>query len=49
MADLLLADHPPDTVHNIALAASIRSYDARNPFIKKNIGLIGKTLKPLNL
>jgi len=47
MADLLLPDYPPDTVDNIALPAPIRADDTRNALIKADMGLIGKTLKPL--
>jgi hypothetical protein len=47
MTDLLLPDHPPDAVDDIALATSIRADDPRNALIKADMGLVGKTLKTL--
>ena len=47
MTDLLLPDHPADTVDNIALPTAIRADNARNALIKADMGLISKTLKSL--
>jgi hypothetical protein len=47
MTDLLLADHPTDTVDNIALPAAIRTNDTRNTLVKADMGLISETLESL--
>ena len=47
MTDLLLADHPTDTIDNIALSTAIRTDDTRNTLIKADIGLISETLESL--
>jgi len=47
MTDLLLPDHPPDTVNDIALSTAIRTDNARNALVKADMGLISKTLKSL--
>jgi hypothetical protein len=47
MTYLLLTDHPPDAVDDIALPATIRSDDTRDTLVKTDMGLISKTLKPL--
>jgi hypothetical protein len=47
MADLLLPDHPPDAIDDIALSAPVWTDDPRDTLVKTDMGLIGKTLKPL--
>ena len=43
VTDLVFADHPADTVHDIALATAIGSNDTRDTFIKIEYSFIGKT------
>jgi hypothetical protein len=47
MRDFLLANNPADTVHNVAFAATVGTYDTRNVLVKTDEGFIGKTFKPL--
>ena len=48
MTDLLLTDHPADTVDDVAFSAAVGSYDAGNVVIEIYDGLVGKTLKSFN-
>ena len=47
MANLLLPDHPPDTVDNIALPTAIGTDNARDALVEADKGFISKTLKSL--
>jgi hypothetical protein len=45
MTYLLLPDHPPDAIDDIALSTAIRADNARNALVKADMRLISKTLE----
>ena len=47
VADLMFTNHPADTVYDIALAASVRTYYTGYTFVKIKYGLVCKTLESL--
>lgn len=49
MADLLLTDHPADTVYDIGFAATIGANDAGDIVVEIDNGLIRKAFEPLDL
>ena len=48
MTDFLFTNDPSDTIDNIAFTASIRAYNARDPFVKIDMRFVCKTLKPFD-
>jgi hypothetical protein len=48
MADLLLPDHPADTVNDITLSTPVGPDNASNPLVEVEHGFIGETLKPFD-
>lgn len=45
MADLLLTDHPPDAIDDIAFTTSVRSHDTGDVVVEVDDGFISKTFK----
>ena len=45
VTDLMLPDHPPDTIDDITLTTAVRANDSGDTFIKMKDGLVGKTFK----
>ena len=48
VTDLLLTDHPADTVHDVAFTATIGPDNAGNAFVEIERRLVGKALKTLD-
>jgi hypothetical protein len=47
--DLVLADDPADGIHDVALAAAVRAYDAGDGMVENDVGLISKGLEAFDV